>query len=359
MTQHLVVAISPHGYGHAAQTAPVVNALSARTPELRVTLATAVPRPLLAELFTGPFEVVERRSDFGMAMGSALDILVEESARAYEALHVNWNAALQAEAEWLTSLEPDLVLANVPYLTLAAAAEIGVPAVALCSLNWAEIHSHYCGAAPRARRIERRIRAAYGTAAAFIRPEPALAMDLDTEIVDVGPIARLGHNRSEEIRAHLGADTGDRLVLLTPGGAALDLPTELWPAIPGVRWLLQDGLAAGRPDMAGVGSLGIPFIDALASADALVTKTGYGALVEAGCNGIPMLYVRRDGWPEEPGLLAWLARHAPCRELARADLLRGAFAGPLEALWAMPRPEPARATGAEEAAALIAGRWLG
>jgi hypothetical protein len=337
----------------------VVNALRARDPELRVTLATAVPRPLLAELFAGHFEVVERRSDFGMAMGSALDVLAGESARAYEALHVNWNAALQAEAEWLAGLGPDLVLANVPYLTLAAAADIGVPAVALCSLNWAEIYAHYCAAAPRARRIERRIRAAYGTAAAFIRPEPALTMDLGTEIIDVGPIARLGRDRGGEIRESIGADGSDRLVLLAPGGADLDLPIELWPAIPGVRWLVQDGLESGRPDMAGVGGLGIPFIDALASADALVTKPGYGGMVEAGCHGVPVLYARRDGWPEEPGLLAWLARHAPCRELARADLMRGAFAKPLETLWELPRPEPARATGAEEAAALIAQRWLG
>ncbi len=358
MSRHLVVAISPHGYGHAAQTAPVVNALRARLPDLRVTLATAVPRPLLTELFAGPFDVVERRSDFGMAMGSALDVLAGESARAYEALHVNWNTALQAEAEWLGSLAPDLVLANVPYLTLAAAADIGVPAVALCSLNWAEIHAHYCAEAPRARRIERRIRAAYGKAAAFIRPEPALAMALDTEIIDVGPIARVGRDRGDEIRARINAEPDDRLVLLAPGGADLDLPTALWPAIPGVRWLVQDSLAADRPDMAAAGGLGIPFIDAIASADALVTKPGYGGIVEAGCNGVPVLYVRRDGWPEEPGLLAWIARHASCRELARADLMRGAFAGPLEALWAMPRPEPARASGTGEAAALIAGRWL-
>jgi hypothetical protein len=358
VSRHLTVAISPHGYGHAAQIAPVVNELTARLPKLRVTLATAVPRRLLSELFAGPFEVAERRSDFGMVMGTALDLRVEESARAYEALHVNWNAALQAEAEWLAGLGPNLVLANVPYLTLAAAAEIGVPAVALCSLNWAEIHAHYCGDAPRARRIEQRIRAAYGTAAAFIRPEPALVMDLDTEILDVGPIARLGRDRREEIRARLGADARDRLVLLAPGGAALDLPTELWPAIPGVRWLVQDGLAAARPDMAGIASLDIPFIDALASADALVTKPGYSTFVEAGCGGVPVLYVRRDGWPEEPGLVAWLTRHVPCRELDRADLMRGAFAESLEALWTMPRPAPARATGVE-AAALIAGRWLG
>ncbi len=35
------------------------------------------------------------------------------------------------------------------------------------------------------------------------------------------------------------------------------------------------------------------------------------------------------------------------------------IAVPLEALWAMPRPEPARGSRAEETATLIAWHWLG
>ena len=64
-----LAAISSHGYGHAAQTASVVNALRERIPDLRLTLRTTVPHALLAARFEGAFTHVSVASDFGMRMG--------------------------------------------------------------------------------------------------------------------------------------------------------------------------------------------------------------------------------------------------------------------------------------------------
>ncbi|MEK7206896.1 MAG: hypothetical protein AAB134_03335, partial [Pseudomonadota bacterium] len=68
---HLLVALSAHGFGHAAQTAPVVNALRQRFPDLRLTLRTRLPRAFLASRFDGEFEWVPQESDFGMVMDTA------------------------------------------------------------------------------------------------------------------------------------------------------------------------------------------------------------------------------------------------------------------------------------------------
>ena len=53
---------------------------------------------------------------------------------------------------------------------------------------------------------------------------------------------------------------------------------------------------------------GLPFsfIDLMASVDLVVTKTGYGMLVEAACNGVPLLFLARPDWPEWPWLEAWI-----------------------------------------------------
>jgi len=40
---HLVVSISCHGFGHVAQTAPILNLLHERMPHLRLTVRSAVP----------------------------------------------------------------------------------------------------------------------------------------------------------------------------------------------------------------------------------------------------------------------------------------------------------------------------
>ena len=168
--RHLLVAISAHGFGHLAQTAEVVNAVRERLPSLRLTVRSALPHARLAARLAGAFEYWPEACDIGMHMGSALDILIEDSARAYAELHQDWESTVRNEARWLAALAPDLVLANVPYRVLAGAAAAGIPAVALCSLNWADIYRHYYGQRPEAPTILRQITAAYRSADWFLQP---------------------------------------------------------------------------------------------------------------------------------------------------------------------------------------------
>ena len=55
----------------------------------------------------------------------------------------------------------DIVLADVPYLTLAAASRASIPAAALCSLNWADIYRHYFNNRTEAGKILAEMESAY------------------------------------------------------------------------------------------------------------------------------------------------------------------------------------------------------
>lgn len=355
---HLLVAISSHGYGHAAQAAPVVARLAADHPGLVVSLASALPSALLRELYGPAVKLVPPFDEVAMAMASPLDVLADDSAAAYAALHAHWEFHLARAGRRLGELACDLVLADVPYLPLAAAARVGVAGMALSSLNWADIYRAYCADAPGAGEVLGQILAAYRAAEGFIACAPALAMpDLDTR--PVGPIARLGRNRRAALNDVLGLEARDRLVLVNLGGIGAPVDAAGWPVTAGWRWILPRGMGAGRDDAHGLdalGELGFAFIDLLRSADAFVTKPGYGGVVEAGCNGVPVLYVPRGDWPEEPGLIAWLRAAVPAAEIGRDALAAGALAEPLENLLAQPRPDPPAPTGIEEAASLIAPR---
>ncbi len=291
-----------------------------------------------------------------MAMASPLDVLADDSAAAYAAFHEHWAHHLARAGRRLGELTPDLVLADVPYLPLAAAAKIGVAGLALSSLNWADIYRAYCADAPGAAALRGEILAAYRAAQGFIVCAPALPMpDLDT--TPVGPIARLGRNRRAALNEALGLAATDRLVLVNLGGIGALVDAAGWPATAGWHWILPRGAGAGRADAHGleaVEALGFSFIDLLGSADAFVTKPGYGGIVEAGCNGVPVLYVPRGDWPEEPGLIAWLGAAVPALEIGRDALAAGALTGPLEDLLAQPRPDPPAPSGIDEAAGLIA-----
>jgi hypothetical protein len=351
---HLVVCISPHGFGHTAQVAPVVNALRTRLPELRLTLRTTVSPQILRARFDGAYAVDPVATDFGMAMASAVEVLVDESARAYTAFHANWGERVANEARALAALQPDLVLCNVPYLPLAGARATGIPAAALCSLNWADIYRSYCGGRPEAARIHAEMLDAYNAARVFIQTEPAMPMTDLVNRVPVGPIARIGKNRRAEIAQRAGLRAHERLVLVAPGGIPMPVDMARWPRVPGTRYVVEAAWHSRHPDAIAIQSLDMPFTDILASSDVFIGKPGYGSFAEAACNGIPMLYVPRGDWPEEPYLVTWLERHGRCRPIARRQFTDGDFATDIDAVLALPRREPVAPTGAEAAATLLA-----
>jgi hypothetical protein len=350
---HLLVDLSYHGFGHIAQTAPVVNALAERLPGLRVTLRSGAPHEVLAQRFRCDFTLIAKALDFGMEMVDAMAVNVEESAEAYRNFHRDWKDRVAREAENMATLAPDLLFANVPYLSLAAAARAGIPAVGMCSLNWADVYDHYCHGRPEAPEIHSQMLAAYSSAAYFLRPLPAMPMENLANRRAIGPIARLGRNRRAELEARLGISPADRLVLIAMGGIAFSLKLDSWPRIAGVRWVVLSSWQVRHPDAVELESLDMDFTNVLASCDALLTKPGYGSFAEAACNGVPVLYLDRKDWPEAPYLVEWLKRQGRCMEVDRAALEQGAIAAQLEALWALPPTAPVAPEGIAQAADLL------
>ncbi|MBU1692098.1 MAG: hypothetical protein KJ958_03655 [Gammaproteobacteria bacterium] len=350
---HLLVDLSYHGFGHIAQTAPVVSALAERLPSMRVTLRSGAPYEVLARRFHCDFTLISKALDFGMEMVDAVAVNEEKSAEAYWNFHRDWKGRVAREAETMAALAPDLLFANVPYLSLAAAASAGIPSVGMCSLNWADIYGHYCHDRPEAPEIHSQMLDAYNSAACFLRPLPAMPMENLTNSRAIGPIARLGRSRRDEMAARLGISNDDRLVLIAMGGIAFRLALDSWPRIPGVRWVVQSSWQVRHPDAVELESLAMDFTDVLASCDALLTKPGYGSFAEAACNGVPVLYLDRKDWPEAPYLVEWLKRQGRCMEVERAALEQGAIAAQLEALWALPPTAPVQPEGIAQAADLL------
>jgi hypothetical protein len=347
---HLLVALSAHGFGHGAQAAAVVNALRTRLPDLRLTLRTTLPTEFLRRRFAGTFELIAEDSDVGMLMRSAVEIAREPTAQAYEGFHRDWQARVEREVQTLEALAPDLVLANVPYLPLAGAARAGIPAAAMCSLNWADVYRHYFGSRPRAERILGEMRAAYRAARLFLRLEPGMPMPDLPNAVTIGPVATTGQNRRAEIAERLNLDARTRLVMIAPGGIELRLPVEHWAAAAQIHWLVPQSWGVRRAGFSDMEALRMPFTDVLRSCDAIIGKPGYGTFAEAGCNAVPMLYLPRADWPESPYLIDWLARHGRTRAIDRAALERGDVVDALGGLWSQTAPPAPLPTGVAEAA---------
>ncbi len=349
MHPHLVVSISVHGFGHVAQTAPILNRLHQHLPQLRITVRSTVAAEHLRSRIHAPFTHLQSSGDIGMVMSSALEVDIESSRAAYQEFHANWREQVAAEAATLKALQADMVFSNAGYLPLAGAQMAGIQNAALCSLNWADIYRHYCGDDS----ITRQIRTAYLGADAFLRATPGMAMPDLSNLIPVSPLAAIGIDRRIELNHHLKLSKQEKLVLVSMGGIKSRLPVENWPRIDGVRYLVQASWQARHPDAIVLESIPMNFSDLLASSDALLCKPGYGSFVEAAGSGVPVLFVGRPDWPESPALIEWLQQNGACREISRNALELGEFAEILQETVSASRPEAYLPTGAEQVA-----RWI-
>ena len=352
---HLFVDISSHGFGHLAITAPVLNALAKIAPNLRLTVRTRLARQLLVQRIHVPFELIEASTDFGYVMIDATHIDLPASAAAYRQAHADWPGRVSAEARFLASRKPDLVLTNVSYLPLAGAALAGVP-----SLNWADLFAHFFGDEPWAASIHAEMLAAYRAAQSFLRVTPGMPMPQLGNVVKIGPIAAIGQKHELDAGVGVGAKLGgDQAILIAMGGIAHRLPLEQWPRLPGLRWLVAADWHCQHPDAIAFESFGLNFTDLLCSVDAVITKPGYGTFTEAAYNGTPVLYQRRTDWPEQDCLIEWLGQHGNAREVAAEALQTGELAASLGLLRQQAAISRPQASGAAEAAAQILSLMAG
>lgn len=352
---HLVVVITPHGYGHAAQVAPVLNALQLQIDALQLTILSTLPEEFLRSRIDGAFNYIHHAADFGLKMKSSLEIDLVFSAETYKVLHANWNSNVNAEYEILACLEPDFILADVPYVTLAAASKLSVPVFAMCSLNWADIYRHYFSTRPEAAGILDEMTEAYQQADIFYCPEPAMPMSWLNNRYQVGPIASKGLNKREAILRSLKLPDKQRLVVVAPGGVSTRLPMKNWPRSAGVSWLVKDATDCKHPDIYEITDVGLNFTDLLASVDLVLGKCGYGTVAECVVNGTPLLYIPRPDWPEEACLLDWMEQHNGCLPIDKNKLVNGDMLDEIEAC-AQLEVDTVNATGALEIAKGICSR---
>ena len=351
--KHLLVDLSSHGFGHFAQTSMVLNALHRLNLPIRVTLRSTLPEKIIQERLEMPVTVINHKLDIGMAMHNAIYVDAQASYDYYDSFHKKYEQVVQAEVLLLQELKPDLLLANVPYVSLSAAAELNIPSIAMCSLNWAEIFEGFCQSFENAASIINDIRQAYLTAEHFLQVTPFMPMPGLSNARAIPPITHHGQNQTNILRAKVN-NPAAQFVLVNLGGIPTTFSTEQWPKLNNVYWIVSSGIESSRDDVISQDDIDLPFIDLLCSCQTVLTKTGYGMLVEATVNKIPVVCIERGNWPEEPALFEWVREQGYLETIQMNDLETGCFTAEVEqSLKTIWRKSPAQSNGAEVAASLI------
>ncbi|MGX1308542.1 hypothetical protein AB7M35_003300 [Amorphus suaedae] len=340
----LLADVSCHGFGHMMQTSRVLAALAARDADLDVVLRTDIAAHDLARFWDGPGARLPGPLDPALAMSAPDRIDFAATAAGYRDFPARFEASVADSEAAIDRVRPDLIYANIAAPGLVAGRRKGVPTVALCSLNWADLLRD---AVPEGTVGEDAIALlddAYAGADAFLMPAPSMPMRPHANQTAIGPIGSLGRARGAEVRRVLGFAPDMPLGLVTWGGWTTSVDAKFLTALPEeIGWIF---------DAAPILAAGISHIDLVASCAILIAKPGYGTFVEAIANRVRLVHVERPGWPETPALNDWARRHGLAVEIPKATGPDDA-ARTIRALMAETPPAPPALTGADEAAEIL------
>ena len=357
--RHIAYYVTAHGYGHGVRSCDILGALLAAHPGLKITVTTDLPESFLrSRLAMADGRLAVRPGAFDVGMVQKDSIRVDVGATLDEALELvaERDKLIDYEAEMLRGEGADLVVADIPSIPIEAAAEAGVPAVAVGNFSWDWIYAPFAARDPRWRTAIRMFAEGYRQAKLLLKLPFSPAMPVFPKHVDIPLLAKPGRARRGEIAALTGADERKRWVLLSFttldwNEAALRAVEQLGDyeffTVKPLDW-------PGRKNIHAIDRMKVGFSDVLASSDVVVTKPGYGVLSDCVANAKPIAYAEREDFIEYPLLEKELKRFLKNVHVPAADLYAGRLGPALAEIEAAPAPkETLPAEGAEMAAKIL------
>jgi hypothetical protein len=323
----LYVAITNHGFGHAARTAALVGEIQRRCPTVRAIITTTAPRWLIASYLPGDFIYRDYGYDVGVIQVDSLQMDLPATLAAWQKIQAEAETIISREADFLREQKVDLVLADVPPLAISIAHRANVPCWAATNFGWDFIYRDWGADFAD---LTAWIGAAYGSCDRLFRLPLHESLDRFPQIIDVGLTGGKPGYTEETLRQQLRFEHPiDKTALLVFGGLGLQsIPYDNVDKFPDWQFLTFDRSAPTRPnlhlitDPAGNG-LGYRPVDMFPLCGLVVSKPGYTTYAEAMLADLPVATIPRTGFAESAVIQAGLQDHSWHRMIDPIDFFEG------------------------------------
>jgi L-arabinokinase len=347
----VVFYISGHGFGHASRSIELIKAIIDARPDVRIVVKTSAPMWMFETLPGESVAVIPFQADTGITQRDSVTIDERDSLERAVEFHKNFEALADREAEFLRSHGATAVLGDTPPLAHAAAARAGVPSVAVGNFTWDWIYEGYESFKTDAAAVIDQIRRAYACATLALRlPMHGGFEPMAAVTVDIPFIARRSTRTPADTRRALGVPDDRPFVLASFGAYGLDVEYDE------IARTQRLTVLSPRAQLDG----GLLYPDAVAAADLVITKPGYGIVSECIAGNTPLLFTSRGHFPEYDVFVAEMPRVLRCRFIPQDDLIAGRWRSHVDRLLEQPPPaEQPRIDGAHVAATQILNLVIG
>jgi len=352
--------ISPHGFGHAARAAAVMQAISDLDDSVGFEVFTTVPSWFFQDSLSAPFNCHALLTDIGLVQISAFQADLDQTLRSLNDFLPFASSAITGVAATVSALQCGLVICDISPLGIAIAKEAGIPSLLVENFTWDWIYEPYARTDERFRRHIDSLQSLYRTVDYHIQTEPVCcgnAADLTTP-----PVSRKRVTPGRRVRSRLGIPDTARLVLVTTGGInqSYGFMHEL-QKVPDVYFVLP---GAGSKMQIRQNCIVLPHRssfyhpDLVNACDAVVGKVGYSTLAEVFRAGIPFGYVTRSDFRESASMARFVENEMPGFQLAESDFRSGRWISRLPNLLELVRVQQQSPNGAETISQFILDRFL-
>jgi len=342
--------VSPHGFGHAARAAAVMQAIADFDPAVEFEIFTTVPSWFFQESMAVSFTRHALLTDIGLVQKTAFQADLNKTLGSLNDF-LPFPAPLVSEiARTVKKLNCVLIICDIAPMGIPIAKAAGIPSVLVENFTWDWIYQQYAPADGRFNRHIAYLQSLFETADYHIKTEPVCspgAADLTAS-----PVSRKEKTSAQKTRARLGVPADAKMILITTGGIPqsygflekLNQLQNIYFVMPGAgsQINIRDNLII----LPHHSDLYHP--DLVNAADAVVGKVGYSTVAEVYHAGVPFGYVTRSNFRESGPLTAFIEREIKGMGLDEAEFTGGNWIAKAEDLLGLARRQRSRANGADQ-----------
>ena len=350
--------ISPHGYGHAARAAGVMEAVYQLHPDVYFEIFTKVPRWFFDDSLSGNFGYHSLLTDIGLVQRTPLQADIPETLKRLNHFLPFNSSKIRGLAKRIKELKCVLIICDIAPMGIAVAKEAGIPSLLVENFTWDWIYQRYAEQDGRIGDHISYLKRVFNAAHFRIQTQPVCdpcSADLTTF-----PVSRQMKTPAREIRNQLGIPEDAQVVLITMGGIEekydflekLAAKRDVHFVIPGSsKKVTIEGNLVLLPHRSGY------FHPDLANAsNAVIGKVGYSTLAEIFHAGIPFGYISRSDFRASGVLSAFIEEEMKGLEIKEEDFKSGDWGDYIHDLLEKPaKPSPSE-NGADRIAAFIKER---
>jgi hypothetical protein len=351
--------VSPHGFGHAARAAAVMEAVGERLPSVCFHIFTTVPPWFFKDSLTVSHVYHPVMTDLGMIQETALDTDLSKTVSALNDFLPFAPDRIADLALTLKRFECCLVICDIAPMGIAVADAAGLSSLLVENFTWDWIYRETMRDDDAMKRHADYLEKVFSGARFHIQTEPVCHHDSRADIW-TQPVSRKRRTPRATVRQRLGVPQEKKAVLITMGGIGqaysfadhvLDQKEVLFVVPDGadVETRIDNLILLPRhsrfyhPDIVG-------------ACDAVIGKLGYSTVAEIYHSGIPFGYVQRPDFPESQKLADFVEKRMIGMPIEKTTWQEGRWTDILDELLQYANPggaPPEKTNGAQEIATFI------